>query len=240
MEPHVGEVGLRNASTWCRMAIRLAPDSVVLVGRDGRILEMNEQFPEFIGVAAATLPGKDIGNLLKLQEAGPFLNLLQTPAGETQTVQCRVPMDGSVCLDVSAAGVDEDHVVLYIKDVTEQVDTAEHLEASQSVFHQLFDNMTSGAALYEAMDDGANFILKDLNAAGCRMTGVTRSAVIGKPVTQAFPGIARFGLLDILKKVYATKERAHHPAGCYSDDQRTSWFENSVFPPSVGGCRRPV
>ncbi|MEG3638814.1 PAS domain-containing hybrid sensor histidine kinase/response regulator [Magnetococcus sp. PR-3] len=103
------------------------------------------------------------------------------------------------------------------------------LAASEEKFRNLFNNMGSGVAIYEATLDGEDFIFRDLNKAGCEFTHLSREAVLGKPVTQMFPGIDQMGMLDVLKRVWRTGEPVHFPLNQYEDDRIQQWVENYVY-----------
>ena len=43
------------------------------------------------------------------------------------------------------------------------------------------------------------------------------------------PGINKFGLLEVFKRVWATGIPEHYPAKFYQDEQLQSWYENFVY-----------
>ena len=93
----------------------------------------------------------------------------------------------------------------------------------------LIENMQSAVALYEAVDGGADFRLVEFNAAAERTDDLTREAVVGRLVTEAFPAVEEFGLLDVLRRVSETGRPEHHPARVYRDDRISGWRENHVY-----------
>ena len=48
-------------------------------------------------------------------------------------------------------------------------------------------------------------------------------------MTEAFPGVAEFGLLDVLRRVWKTGRAEHHPISLYRDQRLASWRENYVY-----------
>lgn len=106
--------------------------------------------------------------------------------------------------------------------------TAE-LAESERRFRELFQHSSSGVVVYEAVEEGEDFCIKDVNKAVQRIEDVTRQDVVGKKVTQAFPGVGEFGLLDVLRRVWKTGESARHPASFYSDGRLEGWRENAVY-----------
>jgi len=62
--------------------------------------------------------------------------------------------------------------------------------------------MTSGVVVYEAVDGGNDFVIQKFNCGGERIEGIKRGDVIGRRVTEAFPGVEEFGLLEVLRRVW--------------------------------------
>jgi len=53
--------------------------------------------------------------------------------------------------------------------------------------------------------------------------------VIGRRVTEVFPGVEKLGLLDVLRRVFASGNRENHPTSQYEEEGLVLWVENSVF-----------
>ncbi len=90
-------------------------------------------------------------------------------------------------------------------------------------FREMFENMNSGAAVYSAEADGSDFIFKDFNRAGERINKIRREELIGRPLTEAFPEVGRFGLLEVLERVWRTGEPERLPAAYYEDHRISGW-----------------
>ncbi|MDY6973395.1 MAG: response regulator [Thermodesulfobacteriota bacterium] len=105
----------------------------------------------------------------------------------------------------------------------------EALRESEERFRQLFENMSSGVVIYEAVDNGGDFIFHDLNRATERIEQLTRGDLIGKRVTSVFPGVVEFGLLEILQSVWRTGKPKRHPVKLYRDERIKGWRENYVY-----------
>ena len=69
----------------------------------------------------------------------------------------------------------------------------DHLRKSEQRYQELFASMISGFALHEMIYDEAgrpvDYVFLDVNPAFCAMTGVTREQVVGRRVSEAFPGM---------------------------------------------------
>jgi len=96
-------------------------------------------------------------------------------------------------------------------------------------FREVFDHMRSGVAVYEARNNGEDFIFLDLNRAGERIDKIRREVLIGKSVLEVFPGVRDFGLFELFQRVWRTGLPAHHPSSFYQDDRLAGWRENYVY-----------
>jgi len=105
----------------------------------------------------------------------------------------------------------------------------EALRESETRFRELFQNIRSCVAIYQAVDNGADFEFLDFNKAGERVEQITKEKVIGRRVTQVFPGVIEFGLLDVLQRVWRSGIPESHPVSLYHDGSITGWRENFVF-----------
>ncbi|MBF0381730.1 MAG: response regulator [Magnetococcales bacterium] len=124
----------------------------------------------------------------------------------------------------------QDQLEENIKDRTANLEAANgKLRSSEQRFRSLFNTMNSGVAIYEAYNNGENFVVKDFNPAGEKISNVTKEEVIGRLVTEAFPGVREFGLFTVFQEVYKTGEEAHHPVTFYLDDKSQGWLENWVY-----------
>jgi PAS domain S-box-containing protein len=104
-----------------------------------------------------------------------------------------------------------------------------HIREGEKRFRELFDNMISGGAVYEAVDNGDDFILKNFNRSGERINRIRREELIGRKVTEVFPGICKLGLLDGLRNVWRSGEPQHLPPVFYQDERVSGWREISVY-----------
>jgi PAS domain S-box-containing protein len=103
------------------------------------------------------------------------------------------------------------------------------VEQQQIRYRQLFDNMTSCGVVYQAVDDGSDFIFLEVNHAAERTEKINRDDFIGQRVTELFPGIAAFGLLDVLRRVWRTGQPEQFPVNYYQDGRIAGWRENYLY-----------
>jgi PAS domain S-box-containing protein len=106
------------------------------------------------------------------------------------------------------------------------------LKEWKAKFEVLFDHVSSGVAIYEARNDGEDFVFVGFNPAAEQIEHIKKEDLIGKSVIEIFPGVKQFGLLDIFRRVYKTGIPEHHPVSVYKDERIAGWRENYV-------CRLP-
>jgi signal transduction histidine kinase len=83
--------------------------------------------------------------------------------------------------------------------------------------------------VYRAVDTGADFELVDFNHGAEIIENVKKQDVIGRRVTEAFPGVEEFGLLEVFRRVWQTGKFEHYPLSLYMDQRISSWRENYVY-----------
>ncbi|MFH1377120.1 MAG: PAS domain S-box protein [Planctomycetota bacterium] len=103
------------------------------------------------------------------------------------------------------------------------------LRESEERFQQLFDNMSNGVAVYQAVENGQNFVFVNLNKTGQKSSQATLEEVIGRCVTDVYPAVEKIGLLDIFRRVWRTGEPERLPTTLYSDGRIEQWVENYVY-----------
>jgi diguanylate cyclase (GGDEF)-like protein/PAS domain S-box-containing protein len=115
------------------------------------------------------------------------------------------------------------------KDITKPKQTEQVIRESESRFRELFNHMSSGVAIYEAKNNGRDFIIKDFNRAAEKIDKVKKEDIIGKSILKVFPGVKDFGLFKVFQQVYKTGKPQHHPISQYKDQRITGWRENHVY-----------
>lgn len=105
----------------------------------------------------------------------------------------------------------------------------EELKEYQAKFKVLFENVCSGVAIYEVRNDGEDFVFVDFNSAAEQIEHIKKEELIGKSVTEVFPGVRQFGLFDVFRRVYKTGTPEHLPVSVYKDERIAGWRENYVY-----------
>ncbi len=117
-----------------------------------------------------------------------------------------------------------------IKEIEQRRKAQEKIRISEKKFRELFNNMGDGVVVYARSDDGKDFIIKNMNRAGRKISKVkTLKSILNKKATEAFPSLRDFGLFDVFERVWQTGHPEHHPISFYSDPNQQVWVENYVF-----------
>jgi PAS domain S-box-containing protein len=93
----------------------------------------------------------------------------------------------------------------------------------------MFDHLSIGVAVYEAVERGRDFTFIDFNRAAESITRVTREKVVGHTLLECFPNMDRSGLLEAMRTAWKTGTCQHLKPFYYSDEQRSGWRENRIF-----------
>lgn len=108
----------------------------------------------------------------------------------------------------------------------------ESVEIVRAQLDGLMNHVTSGVAVYEAVNGGEDFLIVDFNRAAAKIEQVKRDQVIGRSVLEVFPGVREFGLLEVFRRVWETGQAEDHPVSVYKDERIAGWRRNYV-------CRLP-
>lgn len=103
------------------------------------------------------------------------------------------------------------------------------MHESEIRYRELFDHLELGVAVYQPVADGTDFVFRDLNRAGELSEGFDRQSVLGRRLTELYPRIREFGLVDVLARVWRTGQPESLPASLYRDETREEWRENHVY-----------
>jgi len=130
---------------------------------------------------------------------------------------------------------DEDKKYLAIGiDITEKVESRRELKKSRERWAEIFSKSLNPIALYQAVDDGADFVFTDINPALERVEKLPKEEVVGRKITEIFPGAREVGFLDVLKRVYKTGNPEHPEPSFYKDDRIEGWRNNMIYQLSTG------
>jgi len=118
---------------------------------------------------------------------------------------------------------------LIVRDITEWKKSEKQIQESDNRYAALIENIDTGVAVYDAVDDGRDFILKALNPAAERIVHLTGAQVVGKTLLTLFPNMGSTVLPAALCRVWKTGRTEHLAPFYYQDDIRQGWRENHIY-----------
>jgi len=114
-------------------------------------------------------------------------------------------------------------------EIADRKQVEEALKESEFRFRELFNAMSSGVVIYRAVDKGADFVIVDFNHGAEIIEKIPKQDVIGKRVSDVFPSVSEFGIIDVFRRVWQTGTSEHHALSMYKDERIASWRENFVY-----------
>ena len=119
-------------------------------------------------------------------------------------------------------------------EIMERQRTEAALRESERRYRELFNFMRSGITVYEAFENGDDFIIKDFNLAGEAIDKIRKEDIIGERITTVFPGVKECGLFEVFQRVWKTGKTEHHAAWYYNDRRISGWRDNHIYRLSSG------
>jgi PAS domain S-box-containing protein len=220
--------------------VRNASVAVAVGYPDGRVGQFNLAFEELTGYNEKELEKVNWSNVLTPPEWIPIekakleeMELTRKPVSYEKEY---IRKDGSrVLIELSVhPGFDGKGKITsyyaFINDISQRKRIESQLRQSEAQFRQLFSNMPSAVAVYEAVDGGTDFVFKDFNAMAERIEKLNEEKIVGKRLTEVFSGVESFGVLGVFQRVWQSGEPEYYPAHIYKDEKDPgSWRENWVY-----------
>ena len=215
-------------------------DAMIMMDQEGRVTFWNASAERIFGYRRDEVLGQDMHHFIapsRHEEGfrrahGSFLRTGSGPLiGKTMEIEAlhRKGHEFPVELSLGAVKIKGHwHAIGVARDITERRAMKKVLEDNETRLREMFENLSSGVAVYRSTD-GRDFFFTAFNHAAERIDGIFRKDVIGKNVVEVFPAIAQFGLLEVFRRVWTTGVAEHHPAGLYQDGRISSWRENYVY-----------
>ena len=233
---------LHDSEVQFRRAIEEAPIPIFLHAEDGEILIINKEWTEITGYAPEDIPTAD-----------DWVNKAYATADNKDAIRNYIrtlfqkeerQYDGEYHVttkygdmriwDFYSARIgklpDGRRTVMCLAiDVTDRRAMEVSLRKNEERYRAMFQNMTSGVSVYQAVNDGEYFVFKDHNAAAEKTSKMKREQIIGKKLLDVLPGMDDFGLVAALRRVYKSGKAEYLPPNHYKDDIREEWSENRIY-----------
>lgn len=233
------ESELRKNETLFRSIFEGSVYGMVATDLQGKIIKSNESFEKMTGYTEAELQDKNILELVKQEDIGKIEEKIADLIRNDQNYinfEYRLldKKNDYLWTELTIFVVEDDSksyrfLIALVKNITRYKETESEKRTLQEKYLELFETIRNGVVIYSPVDDGNDFIIKDFNRAAEAIENVSRRNVIGRKVTEVFPGVQDFGILDVFKKVYKTGETINHPVREYKDSRITGWRENIIY-----------
>lgn len=221
-----------------KIMVRTSLDGFWITDVRGRFLEVNDAYCRLIGYTREELLKMSVTDVEALETeedtSRHIKKLLESGSDYFETLhRCK---NGHI-LNIGAsanftANDDNFHggrIYCFLRDITERNRADELLRDSESRLKELFENLSSGVAIYQASADGRDFIFTAFNKAAERIENMSREDLLGKSVAEVFPGVAEFGLLEVFRRVWKSGAAEHFPISFYHDGRIAGWRDNYVY-----------
>ena len=104
------------------------------------------------------------------------------------------------------------------------VQSEENLRIAEARYRQLFDNMSSNVFVFEAVEGGIDFIVRDANQSSLNFNHLKKDDVVDRLFTEVQPVAEKTEIFQILKQVYQTKHSIRRQETHYIDHNgNVSW-----------------
>ncbi|MCF8128331.1 MAG: PAS domain-containing protein [Deltaproteobacteria bacterium] len=237
---------LQESKSLLSNVIEQSPFAIWISDAEGTLQLANPALKKFLNLTDEQLVGKY--NVLQdpVVERQGLMPLIRTVYEEGTSISFTADWDGndiraldlkgskSVIIEATMFPIfnpegELTNVVLNWIDITERQGAQNALLENEARFRSLFENMYDGVAIYRAENDGDDFVFMDLNKSGQTLSKVEKSRIVGKKITEVFPGVTEMGLFDVMQRVYRTGKTEKLPITLYKDGRIFEWVDNTVF-----------
>lgn len=212
----------------------MVPDMACIASTDGYFRKLNKEWERVLGFSTKEMleqpmswfihpedretTFREIARQVSGESTIQFVNRYRTKDNAYRWLEWNVtPAPGGNLLYAAA------------RDITDRMKTEKALKDSEIRFHEFFDNISSGVAIYEVADSGADFVFRDFNLAAERIDKCKKADIIGKSIFEVRSGIEEFGLVEVLRRVYHSGIPEEYPEKHYKDNALEAWYQNHVY-----------
>src|SRR5665647_1509865 len=228
---------LRKSEEKYRNLIETANEGIWIHDAEARTTYVNGKMAEMLGYSQEEMIDRFIWDFISEgSKATAKLNLEKRRLGISESFELKlICKDGSFLWALISAKTLLDKggkfagTLSMLTDITERKWTYTTLQENESRFRNLFKVISSGVAIYDVIDDGQDFIFKDMNPAGERIVHVQLENIIGKSLYDFFPNVDKMGLYEVFKRVWLTRKPEFVPVTLYEDGNIAVWLTNHVF-----------
>ncbi|MGC9357540.1 MAG: PAS domain S-box protein, partial [Anaerolineae bacterium] len=240
-----------------RILFESFPLGITVADSAGQIMETNQESERLLGIMQDEHERRQIdgeewriirpdGSLMPTEEYASVRALQEGRLVENVEMGIVKPGGEITWINVTAAPLWEDRVVITYNDITERRQAEHALRESKRRFESLFDAMIEGVALHKMIYDEAghpiDYVILEINHAYELQTGIAREAAVGKRASEVYnldepPYLDRYGRVTatgqpINFEVYFPPLRRHFRISAFSpaEGQFATVFEDITKP----------
>ncbi len=220
--------------------IEFAPDGLVMVDREGRMLQVNRQVETMFGVPREQLLGGDIAALVA--EVGDGAAQLRAGLGRqanaaseaSEHIELRGRRHDATTfpLSISLRPLDVDgerRIVLALRDSSERERLDRALHDSFELHRHTLDHMLEGCQVI-----GFDWRYRYVNAAAAAQMRRSADSLIGKTMDEAYPDVQSTQLFAAFRRCMEERTAQSCDGEYAFGDGTRGWFELSVLPSPEG------
>jgi PAS domain S-box-containing protein len=223
-----------------RQIFELSPEAIVVLDKKGGILNVNNRLYDWLGYKPEEIIGVNImkvpyfSKASKVKIAAKFAKRMMGADVQPYRLefiakdrQKKIGLISGVPIKNEKGKIVQDLVM--ITDVTNRSIAENKIKESEERFSNLFNNMSSGVAIYKPINNGESFIVKNINKAGDKLTNTKKKDTVNKKVREVFPGVKEMGLFSVFQEVSKTGKSQYFPTKLYEDGRLHKWYSNFVY-----------
>ncbi len=114
-------------------------------------------------------------------------------------------------------------------EVTERKKAQAALKDSEERYRGIIEFTKSGVMVFKVVDGGENFVFSEFNQSAERIENIHKKTLMGKRVSDVFPGFKAIGLMDLFLQVHQTGIPQALPTCHYQDSRISGWRQYFVY-----------
>ena len=237
--------GILESLEFYKEFIEFANFAFVMINPDKKIIYCNSTAVNFFGIDIFNLNSLTIVDLFsqiesyKIEEESIIQYFINGMNFDNKVVQIKRKDNSQIWINLSLKPIINENkqiigTILTGLDISRQIQLDQKLINSEEKYRSIFNSINSGVAVFEAVNDGESFIIKEFNSYAEKIEDVKKIEIIGKNILDIFPGIEDFGLLNVFRRVWKTGIPESHPVSFYKDNRVQGWKENYVYKLETG------